>query len=200
MGEIHDFFGRAGVRPQGQSSTRKWFSLESLQSINGTKELDEVLMRLASPKEYRGDSNLTQEVVGYLNRALQVEGLEVYLVGVDAKLRERKASVSPTKSQTPSLENPPDFPSLVGDSSLAEILTQRWHEAQKCVNAEAYLAAVVMMGSILEGALLHKVEVNPAAANQPEASPKDLVFACVGPALEILQPLPCRGDSRGPGG
>ena len=173
MGEIHDFFRRAGVRPQGQSSTRKWFVLESVQSINGTKDLDEVLMRLASPKEYRGDSNLTQEVVGYLNRALQVEGLEVYLVGVDPKLRERKASANPTKSQTPSLDIPPDFPSLVGDSSLAEILTQRWHEAQKCVNAEAYLAAVVMMGSILEGALLHKVEVNPAAANRAKASPKD---------------------------
>ena len=173
MGQINDFFRRAGVRPQGQSSTRKWFVLESLQSINGTKHLDAVLLRLTSPKEHRGDSNLTQEVADYLNRALQVEGLEVYLVGVDPKLRERKASASHTKSQTPSLAIPPDFPSLVEGSSLGEILTQRWYEAQKCVNAEAYLAAVVMMGSILEGALLHKVEFNPAAANQAKRSPKD---------------------------
>ena len=172
MGQINDFFRRAEVGPQGQSSTRKWFVLESLQTINGTNHLDAVLLRLISPKEYRGDSNLTQEVADYLNRALQVEGLEVHLVGVDPKLRERKASASPTKSQTPSLAIPPDFASLV-DSSLADILTQRWYEAQKCVNAEAYLAAVVMMGSILEGALLHKVEVNPAAANQAERSPKN---------------------------
>ena len=173
MGEINDFFRRAGVRPQGQSSTRKWFVLESLQSMNGTDNLDAVLLRLASPKEYRGDSNLTREVTGHLNRALQVEGLEIFLVGVDPSLRERKASASPTKPQTRSLEIPPNFPSLVSDSTFGEILTQRWYEAQQCVNAEAYLAAVVMMGSILEGALLHKVEFNPAAANQAKRSPKD---------------------------
>ena len=173
MGEINDFFRRAGVSPQGQSSTRKWFVLESLQSINGTKDMDELLMRLASPKEYRGDSNLTREVASYLNRALQVEGLEVYLVGVDPKLRESKASASVSNPQESPLEVAPAFHHLVADSSLAEVLSLRWQEAQKCVNAEAHLAAVVMMGSILEGVLLHKIEANPALGNRSKASPKD---------------------------
>lgn len=56
---------------------------------------------------------------------------------------------------------------------MAEVLYLRWQEAQRCVNAEAYLAAVVMMGSILEGVLLHKLEANPAAGNQANSSPKD---------------------------
>ena len=38
--------------------------------------------------------------------------------------------------------------------ALEDILQERWMEAQKCQNAGACLAAVVMMGSILEGLLL----------------------------------------------
>lgn len=173
MGEINAFFRRAGVRPRGQSSTRKWFVLESLQSVNGTIDLEKILLRISSPKEYRGDSDVTRRVVDHINHALQVEGLEVYLVGVDPRLRNRKASVSVPRPQPTLSETAPDFHRLVEDSSLAEILLLRWKEAQKCVNAEAYLSAVVMMGSILEGVLLHKVETNPADANRAEKSPKD---------------------------
>lgn len=54
--QICDFFRHAGVNPRGVSSTRKWFVLESLQAINGTGLLERVLLRLASPKEYRGDA------------------------------------------------------------------------------------------------------------------------------------------------
>ena len=172
-GEIFSFFQRARVEPQGQSSTRKWFVLESLQAVNGTNDLEKVVLRLASPREYRGDSDSTQQVVDHLNRALRIEGLEVELIGVDPRLQQRKAAVSVPKPQARPMEIAPDFHRLVEDSSLAEILSLRWQEAQKCVNAEAYLAAVVMMGSILEGVLLHKVERDPESGNRSNASPKD---------------------------
>ena len=173
MGEINAFFGRARVKPRGQSLTRKWFVLESLQPVNGTNDLEKILLRISSPKEYRGDLDLMQNVVDHLNQVLQVEGLEVYLVGVDPRLQERKASASVPRPQATLSEIAPDFHRLVEDSSLAAILLLRWEEAQKCVNAEAYLAAVVMMGSILEGVLLHKVETNPEDANRAKGSPKD---------------------------
>ncbi len=173
MTEINAFFLRTRISPQGQSSTRKWFVLESLQSINGTNDLEMALLRLASPKEYRGDSNVTQKVVGYLNRALQVEGIQVDLIGVEPRLRESKAYANISKPQETPIETAPDFHRLVADGSLAEVLSLRWQEAQKCVNAEAYLAAIVMMGSILEGVLLHKIEVNPADGNRASKSPKD---------------------------
>ena len=173
MGEILGFFERAGVELHGQSGTRKWRVLESLQSINGSSDLRKVLVRLASPKEYRGDSHVFQQVIGHLNRSLQVEGLEIRLTGVEPYLQEREASVSPPRPDVTPTENAPDFRNMVNDPALSEILTLRWQEAQACVNAEAYLAAVVMMGSILEGLLLHKVECHPASANQATRSPKD---------------------------
>jgi hypothetical protein len=56
---------------------------------------------------------------------------------------------------------------------LAEILDGRWKEAQKCIDGGAHLSAIVMMGSVLEGILLSKVEGNPATANRASACPKD---------------------------
>lgn len=171
--QIIDFFRRAGIQPQGMSSTRKWFALESLQTINATLQLASVLKRLASPKEYRGDSAITQTVTGHLNQILQVEGLEIGVVGVEPQIRERKAAASVPKPKETPLEAPPDFGCLVQDSSLADILTSRWAEVQRCFRADAHLSAVVMMGSILEGVLLHKTEHNRKVANQAKVAPKD---------------------------
>jgi hypothetical protein len=70
--QICDFFRRAGVDPQGMSSTRKWFVLESLQAIKGTPQLDSVLKRLASPKEYRGDAAATVSIALAFDDSCQV--------------------------------------------------------------------------------------------------------------------------------
>jgi hypothetical protein len=68
---------------------------------------------------------------------------------------------------------PPDFDLITQDSALTEILTSRWWEIQKCLNSEAYLSAIILMGSLLEGVLLAVVHKNPKQANQANASPKN---------------------------
>ena len=93
MWEIISFFNRAGVQPQGLSSTRKWFVLESLQSGNGTDDLEKVLLRLASPREYRGDYVLLHSVVEHANRVLRLDGLEIVLIEGEPELREHHSSV-----------------------------------------------------------------------------------------------------------
>ena len=170
---VISFFQRAGVRPSGQSSTRKWFALESLQSVNGTNDLKRILLRLSNPKEYVPTPEMSAQVISYLNSILRIEGLEVELVGVEPQLRERSPTLDVPQPHYLQAEAPPDFNLLVEDGSLAGILSLRWKEAQNCVKAEAFLAAIVMMGSVLEGVLLHKVESNPRAANQSKSSPKD---------------------------
>lgn len=177
--EICNFFRRAGVAASGESSTRKWFALESLQALNQGKNgglvpsgISSVLQRLANPLEYRNDSQTLHDVVQHLNHILQSEGLELFLNGVSPTLRPRTASVPAAKPKFKS-EPSPDFRLLVSDAQLAEILAFRWAEAQRCVEANAYLSAVIMMGSILEGVLLHKVETNIAVANHAKSAPFD---------------------------
>jgi hypothetical protein len=178
--EIHSFFARAGIDPKGESSTTKWFVLESLQVLNKEtsgnllpSSLESVLLRLGNLKEYRGDSEATQSVINYLNRILGVEGLEVVLTGVQPILREKSAEVAVVKPAKTQPIPTPHFDRLVSDSILAKILTHRWGEAQKCVEANACLSAIVMMGSILEGVLLHKVESQLKTACKAKSAPKD---------------------------
>lgn len=45
---------------------------------------------------------------------------------------------------------PPDFSPLAGNPEMRDILTRRWNECAKCVKADAHLAAIVMMGGLLE--------------------------------------------------
>lgn len=90
MSEIQAFFARAGVRPTGISSTRKSYVVESLRTINGERDLKKVLMRLASPREYKGNRALAQDVTHYMNRALRPDGLEIVItIGEDPEIRVR---------------------------------------------------------------------------------------------------------------
>lgn len=178
--EISAFFNRADVVPKGESSTRKWFVLESLHALNKEvtgyllpTSLERVILRLANPKEYRGEAETTRKVIDYLNKILTVEGVEIALDGVHPVFREKSPSVAPNKPKKQEHIAPPDFYKLVTDPNLARILEMRWEEAQKCVEVEACLSAVILMGSILEGVLLHKIESNQQNAYIAKSAPKD---------------------------
>jgi hypothetical protein len=52
---------------------------------------------------------------------------------------------------------PPSFDRLVGDQDMKRILRARWTECSICVQAGAPLAAIVMMGGLLEALLLARI-------------------------------------------
>jgi hypothetical protein len=58
---------------------------------------------------------------------------------------------------------------------LEPIIQARWLEAQRCQHADAFLAAVIIMGSILEALLLARCSATPAEAYQSPAAPKDRI-------------------------
>jgi len=51
----------------------------------------------------------------------------------------------------------PDFGKLIADVGMQTILQRRWRETQLCKNADAHLAATVMMGALLEAILLARL-------------------------------------------
>ena len=54
---------------------------------------------------------------------------------------------------------------------LHDVIRGRWYEAQMCQHAKAYFAAVILMGSILEGLLLARAQMSPAEAYRASAAP-----------------------------
>lgn len=176
--ETYSFFERAGVLPRGESSTRKWFVLESLQSANQSPqgkilpvELEKILLRLSSPKEYRGDTATNKRVITFLNKVLKIEGIEIILSGIEPQLRLCLPEL-PREIPKYEITPPPDFQKIVKDPTLSDLLTLRWDEAQKDIYSKAYLSAVIMMGSLLEGVLLSKVEENVSKACKASRAPK----------------------------
>lgn len=65
------------------------------------------------------------------------------------------STTSNIRSSTPDL--PPSFSRLIPDIQMQEILKNRWNECVTCVIYKAPLAAIVMMGGLMEGLLLAKI-------------------------------------------
>jgi hypothetical protein len=110
-----------------------------------------------------------------LNEILRLEGLEVYLEGASPKMRSTSVQFEADVDAEMELKPlpPPNFNRLNLEPGIADILLGRWREAEKCVNAKAWLAAIIIMGSLLEGLLLAVVVRRPGEANQSTCSPKD---------------------------
>jgi len=65
------------------------------------------------------------------------------------------------RDATPTSDAPPPFSTLVHDPAMQLILQRRWAECSKCIVAGAPLAAIVMMGGLLEALLLARVHKEP---------------------------------------
>ncbi len=83
----------------------------------------------------------------------------------------------PAASATPpaTADTPPHFTPLISDPKMQTILQKRWQECVICVKAGAPLAATVMMGGILEGLLLARINQlsNQAPVHTATAAPRD---------------------------
>lgn len=170
--ELTGFFQRVGFSNfQHDGSTRKWWVLGVLETLS-ENSLKAVIRRLADPREYRGDKGLVDSAIGQLNRILSIEGFRVDLEGIVPQVSTTTASLFEPEEELKPLD-PPDFRALSLEPGLGEVLENRWNEAQKCMNAEAYLSATINMGSMLEGVLLSVINKNPAEANRSSIAPKD---------------------------
>lgn len=72
------------------------------------------------------------------------------------------------------IHSPPDFSKLTSTvPGLNEELSCRWREVQKCIHVDAFTSAVIMMGSILEGLILARMQLSISQAYQSPRCPKD---------------------------
>lgn len=71
------------------------------------------------------------------------------------------ALVTPSLHQAGADDLAPDFSPLTGNQEMRDILVRRWQECCKCVNANAHLAAIVMMGGLLEALFVARANKMP---------------------------------------
>lgn len=87
----------------------------------------------------------------------------------------RTEGVTSGRQQEPTVDDPPSFSPLVSDPEMQAILTERWQECAACLRAQAPLAATVMMGGLVEGLLLARInrETRQGPIFKAKTAPKD---------------------------
>ena len=134
-----------------------------------------MICRLATPHEYRGDPILVRKALTALNQVLALEGLKVELNGVVPVVKPVTISFDLAPDElAPKKPLPmPNFLALDLEPGVGELLVERWREAQACVEGGAHLAALVMMGGLLEGLLLGACQRSPHLMNGAAPAPRD---------------------------
>ena len=169
------FFQDIGINAKHDGTTRKWWTLSIVENLSGP-ELQKVILRLASPKLYGGDRQKIQLALSSLNEILEVESLKVFIEGLEPKLKRQAPNYNFEKGKTAEKElkplPPPNWEALNLEYGIATILQIRWEEIQKCIDNDAPLSALIMMGSMLEGFLLGTMQKRPQLANTAKSTPK----------------------------
>ncbi|MFE4398188.1 MULTISPECIES: hypothetical protein [Streptomycetaceae] len=157
--EIAAFLKRAGWRevPEYDGQYRREWAAELLMARRDQPgEIEKVLLRLADPREYLEEPGLLTEVVTAVNTFLIHEGYRLENPGGSPRL----------VSCDPALAHPTHYGSaelkvvmadLIADGAMAELLQWRLDEARTCYANGAHVAAIIMLGSLMEGVLLQTV-------------------------------------------
>ncbi len=168
------FFSDIGINAMHDGSSRNPWAYSVIEKLSG-QDLQKVILRLGSPKLYGGDREKIKLALSTLNEILAIEWLKVNIVGVEPQLTKEKPnydfSEKPVERELKPLP-PPDFNRLQLESGISEILQSRWNEIQICIDKEATVSAVIMMGSMLEGFLMGTMQKKPKIANSALNAPK----------------------------
>jgi hypothetical protein len=152
-----------------KSTALAWFNTHRPIVSAGTFDMD-----LATADRHY--TTILNSTAGYAARQTYLDALkDVKKVLVTMLATVLTAPVTPEAGNTDNLA--PDFSPLAGNQEMRDILTRRWQECCKCVNADAHLAAIVMMGGLLEAlfvARANKMSVKDPLINASSA-PKDKI-------------------------
>ena len=153
-----------------QATAHAWFSTHRQTVIlvlgnDQLKLLDEAYRKLlaaASRGTVRTKYRTTLKHIEKALTQLQVD----HVISLSGTLGPQAAATS---------NLPPQFSPLIADTNMQAILARRWQEVVICVHAGAPLAATVMMGGILEGLLLARINqlLEKAPVFKAAAAPKD---------------------------
>lgn len=154
--EIHEFLKRAQWNdvPEYDGSPRRAWVLGLLRKRQATSPgVERVILRLADPREYRGEPQALSEAIDALNGILGIEGWQVDITNGRPALLESEVKLDPPSRPRP-VELKVTVADIVRDKQLAAVLQRRLDEARICHENGAHIATVILLGGLLEGVLI----------------------------------------------
>ncbi|MEY9956619.1 hypothetical protein [Streptacidiphilus sp. MAP5-52] len=157
--DISEFLTRAGwddVPAYEGQYRREWTSelLNERRHLPG--QLEKVLLRLAEPLEYLDEPDQLAGVVTAVNAFLIHEGMRIVTPGGRPRIIPCDPALAGPGHHAPA-EFRGTLADIITDPRAAHVLQARMDEAQTCYENGAHVAAIIMLGSLLEGVLLRAV-------------------------------------------
>jgi hypothetical protein len=144
--KLREFLQRAGI--------------EEIPDSGDVTNAQLAVLRLADPREYGADRTAYEETLRELREILLPEGLQII-----HDERGRPSIVTLTSQEggqgLRGIELKVSLGQVIQDPALAAVAQERLNEADRCSTADAYMACIIMLGSLLEGVLLAAVQERP---------------------------------------
>ena len=156
--------------PEFYGSRRSWLAEVLAARRHEPGEVARFVLRLGDPREYHGEPDeVHAAVVVKLNEVLRFEGYKLRLrAGLPVAVTAAQAE---ERDLADEVELHATITQLVHEPGKAALLERRLNEAKLCRAAGAHMAAVIMMGSALEGVL---AEVAKQRGTTPNRMPRNL--------------------------
>ena len=170
--KLVEFFNSLGSNDQyGQGFPSRWvYTDEKLKRLNGTPELDKCIKKIFSVEDYIENIEELDQKIADFNKYLAFDKWQVVRENdtITFKRLDKVVIAEPKKASADIQEDAflkltfdVNVDALKLDASISDIIKQRLHETELCVNHDAPLAAVFLIGSILEGVLLGTASAFP---------------------------------------
>jgi hypothetical protein len=152
--QLTKFFDAAGWRRVGEVEPprRGWVLARLKERRRDSNSLRRLILRLADPREYLDEDDVRIQVLRELNDILALEGYQVIYTGGRPYLITQTPTLKRPTMQTP-LELTASLTDIVSDNAFGQQLRARLDEAHTCWISGAHTAAIIMLGSLLEGVL-----------------------------------------------
>lgn len=163
--EIAEFLESAGWLdvPEYEGEYRSEWALQQLMDRRETPtDLEKVLIRLADAREYLEEPDLLATVINAVNTFLVHEGFRLENPGGRPRIVVCDPALAHPGQQAP-VELKATMADIIREPRIAALLQRRLDEARTCYANGAHVAAIIMLGSLLEGVLLTVIEERDAS-------------------------------------
>ena len=180
--ELVKFFNSLGFNDTYHSGfpSRWQYTDEKLRKINGTPKIEKCIQMVFAPQNFIGDYKRLDQLINEFNQYLAFDDWKVLRDGKDIKFTEAdQIDFSyPSELDNEKLFLEKEFGEIhlekLGlDNDITNILLLRIEEIKNCMTAHAPLAAIILLGSVLEGILLGIAKQMPKQFNQSNSAPKN---------------------------
>lgn len=187
--KLVEFFNRLGFNDSYVEDfpSRKKYVQDRLQVINGTARLDDCIKALFCPINFVGKDYSVKDVLSYFNEYLSFDGWNVVVkerevsferAGFELKCDKKDTEHAVEMTEEEFLAKEVGEVSKINlgawgfESALVPVLKQRLGEIELCIKGGAWLSAVILCGSTLEGVLLGLAQKYPREFSTAKSAPK----------------------------